>query len=87
MHLARVQDLRPVSIRPAETVNRRWPAAVFGAKSVCQGGLVRRAVRDVEREVGRDLFEAEVARRGFHLVQSGDQFPIICNSAPLRIIC
>lgn len=49
------------------------------------GGVVRRMVKDVEREIGRDALIREVRRRGFHLVECGDQFIIICNPAKLRV--
>ncbi|WP_346763697.1 hypothetical protein [Rhodobacter sp. SY28-1] len=52
---------------------------MFAAKAVERGSGVRRSVRDVEREVGRDFFVAEVRRRGFHLVECGGQFIVICN--------
>lgn len=64
-----------------------WLEAVFDALAVQKGGVVRRAVRDVEREVGRAAFEREVRRRGFHLVECGGQYIIICNSGQLRIVC
>lgn len=64
-----------------------WLAAVFAARAARQGGVVRRSVRDVEREVGRDAFEAEVRRRGFHLVECGGQFIVICNSGRLTLVC
>jgi hypothetical protein len=48
---------------------------------------VRRSLRDVEREIGYGRLELEVRRRGYHMVQSGDQIVIFCTSEPLRIIC
>lgn len=64
-----------------------WLEDLFSAKAVCRGGVVRRAVRDVEREVGRHRFVAEVRRRGFHLVECGGQFLVICNSGRIEILC
>ena len=58
---------------------------LFGAKAALSGGIVRRAVRDVEREVGRDAMIAEVARRGFHLIECADQFVVICASDHLTV--
>ena len=58
---------------------------LFSAKSVQRGGVVRRAVRDVEREVGRDAMVEEVARRGFHLLECAGQFIIVCNSDHLTV--
>lgn len=67
--------------------NPSWCNTVFGAKSATRGGIVRRAVRDVEHEIGRDAFFAEVRRRGFHLLECGDQFIVICNDGQLKVHC
>jgi hypothetical protein len=52
-----------------------------------EGGIVRRALRDVEREIGFETLELEVRRRGFHMVQCGTQVIIICTTGDLRVIC
>lgn len=67
--------------------NPSWASAIFGAKSAMRGGVVRRAVRDVEHEIGRDAFYAEVRRRGFHLVECGNQFIVICNDGQMKVHC
>ncbi len=67
--------------------NPAWCAAMFDAKAVARGGILRRAVRDVEREVGRAAFVREVRRRGFHLVECGEQFIVICNDGHLKVHC
>ncbi len=72
---------------PQPRPNLAWLSRVFDAKSVDRGGIVRRAVRDVDREVGRDLFVAEVRRRGFHLLECGGQFIVICNAGKVQLIC
>lgn len=64
-----------------------WLYAVFASKSAIQGGIVRRAVRDVERLVGRIAFEEEVRRRGYHMVENAGQFVIFCNNERVRVIC
>ena len=53
---------------------------LFGAKAAQTGCIVRRAVRDVEREVGRAALIAEVDRRGFHLLECAGQFIVVCAS-------
>lgn len=72
---------------PGVTPNRCWQARIFGAKSVQAGGVVRRKIRDVHREIGREALIAEVKARGFHLLECGDQYVIICNSGQLRVVC
>ncbi len=64
-----------------------WIAQVFSAKAAQNGGIVRRSVTWVEREVGRARFEAEVRRRGYRMIECAGQFVIICNSGPVRVIC
>lgn len=65
--------------------NEPWLRQIFEAKAVRDGGIVRRAVRDVEREVGRGRLMQEVAQRGFHMVECGGQFVIICRTSDLIV--
>ena len=73
--------------RPPSVTAHAWLEDVFSAKAVGKGGIVRRAVGDVEREVGRGALVAEVRRRGFHLVECGGQFIVICNPGQMQVIC
>ena len=63
-----------------------WLDHMFSAKAARTGGVIRRNVAWVEREVGRDLFEAEVRKRGFHLLETGRQLVVICNQGELRLL-
>ncbi|GAB1478144.1 hypothetical protein MASR2M74_06870 [Paracoccaceae bacterium] len=76
-----MQHYRPLTRHPG------WIDAAFSSKAASEGGIIRRAVRDVEREVGRDAFLREVRRRGFHLIECGGQFIVICNEGQLRLHC
>ena len=67
--------------------NPSWAAAVFAAKASSRGGILRRAVRDVEREIGREAFIAEVQQCGLRLIVSGGQFIVICNQGQIKLIC
>lgn len=60
-----------------------WLQSVFSAKAAQKGAIVRRSVRDVEALIHRDIFLAEVRRRGFTAVENGGQFVIFCNREPL----
>lgn len=64
-----------------------WLDQVFRAKSVAFGGVIRRRINDVEREVGHAAFEREVRRRGFHLLRSGKHYVVICHNGPIEILC
>jgi hypothetical protein len=75
----------PTMTRPASS--DQWIARIFSARTAEQGGVVRRKVSWVCREVGVDRLADEVRARGFHMVRSGDQFVIFCNSGMFQIIC
>ena len=76
-----MQMFRPPIPNPA------WCAALFGAKAASSGGILRRSVRSVDHEIGREVFLAEVRRRGFHAIECGDQFVIICNDGYMKVHC
>lgn len=63
-----------------------WITHVFSAKAACEGGVVRRKIRDIEKFVGRDAFEQELRRRGYHAVENAGQLIIFCNQEPIRLI-
>ena len=62
-----------------------WLNQVFSAKSVLSGGVVRRSRKWVEAEIGIGLFEQSVRARGYHLLEAGDQFVVICHSGPVNL--
>jgi hypothetical protein len=68
-------------------VNPAWCSRIFGARAAQTGGVVRRKKRDVHREIGYEAFVAEVRARGFHLIECGDQYLVICHDGHLRVIC
>jgi len=63
-----------------------WFRHLFDAKAALDGGVVRRKTRDIERMVGRDVFIAEIQRRGFTAVENGEQIVIFCNAQKVRRI-
>ena len=64
-----------------------WIEEIFSAKAVSKGGVIRRDLAWIDREIGRNRFVAEVRSRGFHLVETGGQWIVICNSGFFRVIC
>jgi hypothetical protein len=74
-------------LRTPPLLAQGWLDELFTVKAVGKGGIVRRAVRDVEREVGRQALIAEVRRKGFHLVECGGQFIVICNPGLMQVTC
>ena len=71
--------IRPVPAAP-------WVSQLFSSQSARKGSVVRRSRRWVEREVGREEFEREVRRRGFHLIETGDQMIVVCHAGAIRIV-
>ena len=63
-----------------------WLAQIFTAKSVAQGGVIRRKADWIAREVGRERFEEEVRNRGYHLIETGADLVVICHSGAIRVL-
>jgi hypothetical protein len=62
-----------------------WISVIFSAQAA-KGGVVRRSIAWIDREVGRDRFFDEVRRRGFHLLASSNQFIVVCNRDPVQLL-
>lgn len=80
-------DMTPTAFNGLTDRQRRWFGLLFAAQSVDKGGVVRRSVSSVQREVGIDLLQSEVRARGFHIVCCGGQYVIICNTGHMQVIC
>jgi hypothetical protein len=78
--MTRHQTLLPVHNDPDA-----WIRLIFSAQAA-KGGVVRRSIAWVDREVGRERFLDEVRRRGFHLLASSNQFIVICNRDPVQVL-
>ncbi len=63
-----------------------WMAELFSAKAAQRGGVIRRNVDWVRREVGEDRFFHEVRERCFHLMRAGNQYLVICSPDPVQIL-
>lgn len=64
-----------------------WIAQIFSASQVRKSGVVRRSRDDVKKYASFKLLKAEVLKRGFHLIRTGDQYVILCHKGDLRIFC
>lgn len=76
--------LYPCMAVSAHTHPDDWIAQIFAAKAVEKGGVIRRSIGWVHNEIGTARFIEEVRSRGFHLLEGGGQFIVICNPAPIR---
>lgn len=64
-----------------------WLRQLFRAGAVNRGGIVRRKKSDVERMVGLDAVIEYAQQRQFHVVETGDQIIVVCNSGTLKLHC
>lgn len=71
---------------PAPITPDCWIIQLFPARTVADGGIVRRKMADVERLVGRERFLREVRRRGYRAIENGGYFVVFCNSEPVRLV-
>ncbi|MBA3877817.1 MAG: N-(5'-phosphoribosyl)anthranilate isomerase [Anaerolinea sp.] len=69
----------------------QWMRDIFDANQANNGGVVRRATRNVATfgASGGGLagLVAEARRQGFHVIETGDQIVILCNSGVLKVHC
>ena len=64
-----------------------WLDQVFQAGQANRGGVVRRSVHDVNHYSSQAELIAEAKRRGFHVIETGDQYVILCNEGFVAIHC
>lgn len=62
-----------------------WIERIFAAKAA-EGQVVRRNIDWVAREIGIPRFMDEVRGRGFHLIQTADQFVVVCHAGEIRLL-
>lgn len=63
-----------------------WVDQVFRSKIAQRGGVVRRKISSIDKFASRAMVESECRRRGFHIVEHGDQWLIFCEKAAIRIV-
>jgi hypothetical protein len=64
-----------------------WINQIFEAQAVEKGDLVRRNKEDVHNLGGFENLHFAVLERGFHMIETGTQYVIICNKGALIIHC
>jgi hypothetical protein len=63
-----------------------WIDQIFDSKMAKAGGVVRKKVSSIDRFASRKELKAECERRGYHIVQHGDQWLIFCDAAQVKIV-
>jgi hypothetical protein len=76
----------PMSQLPDVISPGKWTVQLFSAKSVAEGGTVRRKVADLERLIGRERFLLEVRCRGLLVVEDAGQVIVFCNREPIYVL-
>ncbi|MBL4542749.1 MAG: N-(5'-phosphoribosyl)anthranilate isomerase [Rhodobacteraceae bacterium] len=69
---------------PARIDPEAWMRTVFSSRDAGRGGVIKRQICDIERIVGRNVFLAEVERRGWQALENGRHFIVCCNAEPIR---
>ncbi len=64
-----------------------WIDQIFDAKIVKKDGIVRRKRSAVSKHASFDELLDQVKERGYHLVETGDQYVVFCNKGALKIHC
>ncbi|MEO0484300.1 MAG: N-(5'-phosphoribosyl)anthranilate isomerase [Pseudomonadota bacterium] len=63
--------------------NRAFLEAIFDSRTAHTGGVVKRSVKDVEREIGEHVLVSEVRKRGFQMHRMAHHYVITCNDHPI----
>ena len=63
-----------------------WVDQMFQAQAA-NGGVVRRARSDVDRYASLEEIIDEARKRGFHVVETGDQVVVLCHQGQIAVHC
>jgi hypothetical protein len=64
-----------------------WLDQMFQAAVKSRDGIVRRQKPDVRQYASFEDLLKEVRRRGWHLIEAGDQYIVICNETAVVVHC
>jgi hypothetical protein len=64
----------------------RWVEQIFESQIARRGGVVRRKMSSIHQYASLDAVREAAERRGYHIVQHGDQWLMLCDEADVRII-
>lgn len=63
-----------------------WVQQIFQSQIAKRGGVARRKVSSIDKYASRAEVKRECRRRGYHIVQHGDQWLIFCDKASVTIV-
>lgn len=64
----------------------QWIENIFSAKIAIEQGVVRRKKTTVARYASFEKLVEAVKKRKFHMIETGDQYIIVCNSGSIKIL-
>ena len=65
----------------------KWIEQIFEAQIVKKEGIVRRKRSDVQRYASVDELLEYVRENGWHLVETGNQYVVLCHRGAMKIHC
>ncbi len=71
----------------AKITGKQWIKKIFDAKAAKKGDIVRRKKTSVQRYASLNDLLDEVKKCNFHLVETGDQYVVVCNAGKWTIHC
>lgn len=64
-----------------------WIDQLFDAAIVKKEGIVRRKKSDVHHYSSFDELLEQVRERGYHLIETGQQYVVLCHKGAMHIHC
>jgi len=65
---------------------KAWIDQMFKAKIAQNGGPIRRKKSTIEKHASLDGVKEEAKKRGWHIVEVGEQWVVICNKGTVKIV-
>jgi hypothetical protein len=65
---------------------RAWIKQIFKAAQASKAGVLRRAVKSVQKQASEQDLVDEAKARGFRVMKIGDQYVVICNTNVLVLV-
>lgn len=65
----------------------KWLEQIFEAKIVKKEGIVRRKKSDVHYYSSLDELLEYVQENGWHLIETGNQYVVLCHTGAMKIHC
>jgi len=64
-----------------------WVDQIFSARQAREGGMVRRALYDVNRLGAYEEIVERARAEDWHVVEIGDQLAVLCHPGQIQLVC